>query len=790
MQPQSNSKPANKNEEIDIVELLLFYLSKWRYFVIAIVACMVLAVVYLKVATPKYQVNGAILLRTSDKNDITSQLSQLGDFGLNLGQKQASDEIYVIKSERLIGKMITKLGLQTQYYIRKGLKYQEQYPVPSISVTIPQSLLDSLLEPIEMTITKKEDVYRIDAVYKKENKELYHCIIRQINGSYVTPWGNITFQQNKPMEDGDKMKVIISPLSNQIEVYEKALSITLAQRESNVINLSIVVANKMKGRDIINAMISLYNQDALNDKNLMAARTAEFVDERLKKITNELSTVESQVEAYKVSHNLVDIPAQAQMILTSANEYQKQLASIEIQLNGVDWVEQQLLSPKTQYALIPANLGIEDKGLMGIIAGYDDLLMQRLRLLRSTNQDNPVLQQLETQIKMTRSNILASIKNVREGLTITKNDIIKKNNSYLAKIDQVPSIERQYTEIKRQQEIKQSLYLFLLQKREENALSLAAAVSSTKVVDPAFVSPLPVSPKRNLVLIGAFLLAIFLTIGYLYVYGLIHNKIISRKEIEKMTSIPILGEVGIFKGDERILVKEGSNSKFSEMFRMIRTNLNFLLAAEQGKRVLVTSSISGEGKTVIAINLALSFAMLGKKVIVVGMDVRVPRLAGYTHLKVDGGVTNFLMDSSIALESLIFSSVIHPNLSILQSGPIPPNPTELLMTSRVEELFDQLDSMYDIIIVDSAPVGLVADTFSLNRVANAVVFVCRQDVTPKHYINHLHQLEQQKQLNNVGIVLNGVDMKAGYGYRYGYGAVGYDEKKKKKKKASSILKKI
>lgn len=782
MQSQANSKPTRQDEEIDIVELLLFYLSKWRYFVVAILACMALAVFYLKVATPKYQVNGAILLRTTDKNDITSQLSQLGDFGLNLGQKQASDEIYVIKSERLVGKMIKQLGLQTQYSIRKGLKYQEQYPIPSISVSIPHSLLDSLLAPIEMIIVKKGDTFRLNAVYKKEDKESFACVIKKINGTYVTPWGNFTFQQNKPMENGDKLKIIISPLSNQIEVYEKALSVTLAQRESNLINLSIVVANKQKGRDIINTMISLYNQDALNDKNLMAARTAEFVDERLKIITNELSTVEGQVEAYKVRHNLVDIPTQAHMMLTSANDYQKQLASIEIQLNGVNWVEQQLRSPKTQYALIPANLGIEDKGLIGIIASYDDLLMQRLRLLRSTNQDNPVLQQVESQIKMARANILSSINNVREGLNITKNDIIQKNNTYLGKIDQVPSIERQYTEIKRQQEIKQSLYLFLLQKREENALSLAAAVSSTKIVDPAFVSPLPVSPKRNLVLIAAFLLAIFLTIGYLYVYGLIHNKITTRKEIEKMTSIPILGEVGLFKGDDRILVKEGSNSRFSEMFRMIRTNLNFLLAAEQGKRILVTSSISGEGKTVTAINLALSYALLGKKVIVVGMDVRVPRLAGYTHIKVNGGVTDFLTNASISLESLIFSSVVHPNLSVLQSGPIPPNPTELLMSSRVEELFDLLDSMFDYIIIDSAPIGLVADTFSLNRIGNAIVFVSRQDVTPKHYITHLHQLEQQKQLTNVGIVLNGVDMKVGYGYRYGYGAVGYDERKKKKKR--------
>jgi capsular exopolysaccharide synthesis family protein len=780
MQPQLNSKPTNQREEIDIVELLFFYFTKWRYFAIAVIACFVLAVVYLKLATPQYQVTGAILLRSDDKNNLDSKLSQLGDFGLSFGQKQADDEIYVIKSERLIGEMVKQLGLQTQYSLKMGLMYQEQYPASPVTVTIPSSLQDSLLGTIEMIITKEGDAYAVKAEYKKEDKEHFNCIIHQINGTYITPWGNFTFHEKRPLKDGEKLKIKFIPLSIQIEYYLKHLFVSLAKKESNVIDLSLITANKQEGKDIINTMISLYNADALNDKSIMAEKTAEFVDERLKKITVELSDVESKVEAYQKSHNIADIPMQTQDAISSYSSYQKQLTALEIQLNSVDWIEQQLKTSKSQYPAIPANLGIEDKSLVTVIGAYDDLLLQRLQLLHSSNANNPVLMQLEAQIKMGQNNILSSVRNVRKGLAIAKAELINKNNSFLSQLDQMPTIERQYTQIKRQQEIKQSLYLFLLQKREENALSLAASVTSTKVVDPAFVAPLPVSPKKSLALTVAFLLAIFLTVAYLYVYGLIHNKITTRKEVEKLGSLPILGEVGTFKGDERILIKEGVNSTFSEMFRMIRTNLSFILAAEQGKRVLVTSSISGEGKTLVAINLALSVAMMGKRVVVVGMDVRVPRLAGYMHMKVNSGVTDFLTDTSVTIEQLIIPSGVHPNLAILQSGPIPPNPTELLLTSRVEELFDQLDALYDYIIIDSAPIGLVADTFSLNRISNAVVYICRQNVTPKQYVVQLQDLVQQNHLSNVGIVINGVDMKAGYGYRYGYGAIGYSEKGKKK----------
>jgi len=782
MELQNSTLRTPNNDEIDLIELLGKYISKWRYFAVAVPICLLVAFVYLKFTPPQFTVSGSILLRSDDKSKLSSQLSMLSDMGLSVGQKQADDEIEVVRSKRIIGQMVETLGLQTQYFLKTNGGYKEQYKKTPASLTILPSLKDNLQGTIEIIIKKSGSDYQMEAEYKKpDNTETFSCTLSSLNANVQTPWGVFAFKANSNLAEGCKFKIVVSPYLSMVETYAQDINVELAKKESNVIKVSLVCANTQKGCDIINTIIALYNIDVLNDKNLTASKTAEFVDDRLRLISGELSSVEQDVESYQKSHNIADIPSQTKLVLESSTDYQKQMTAIEIQRSSVEWVEQQVKKPQTQYDIIPANLGIEDKALTEVIVKYDELLNERSRMLASTNEHNPTLLQLESQIKSMRNNIIVSIANVKQGLAIAKANLDGKNNTLNSKIKNVPTIEREFTEIKRQQEIKQNLYLFLLQKREENALSLAAAVTSTKIVDPAYISPNPVSPKRMMVMGIALLLGIFLTIAYLYVHDLIYNKVNNRKELEQLTSAPILGEVGLFKGKDRIVVKEGSNTPLSEMFRMIRTNLNFLLPLKQDKTILVTSSIAGEGKTFVAMNLALSLALLKKKVVVVGLDIRKPRLADYLHVRSSQGVTSFLTDEGLPLSKLIVPSQIHPMLDVLQSGPVPPNPAELLQSPRLEELFTQLNELYDYIIVDTSPIGLVADTFSLNRIANAVIFIARQDVTPKEYIKHIHEIVQAERLTNLAIVLNGVDFNAGYGYRYkGYGYGGYGDKKNKK----------
>jgi capsular exopolysaccharide synthesis family protein len=767
-----NSSQASGNGEIDLIELFGKYMSKWKYFAVSIGLCLILAFIYLKITPPQYTVSGSILLRSDDKSKLSSQLSMLSDMGLSVGQQQADDEIEVVRSKRLIGQMVNLLNLQTQYFYKNGGGYKELYKSVPLMVIADSTLKASLKTPVEIVIRNQGDAYSFDA--QSDDKGSFSTKLTTLRTIVKTPWGNISMIPASGIESGAKYKVIIAPFSSAVESLASAIDVSLAKKESNVIKLSIVTANTQKGKDIINTLIALYNRDVLNDKNQTASKTAEFVNDRLQKISVELSDVEQDVENYQKSHEIADIPSQTKLVLESSADYQKQMTGIEIQKSSVEWVEQQLKKSSSQYDIIPVNLGIEDKGLSDLIAKYDELLFERNRMQQSSNVHNPSFIQLENQIRSMRNNVLKSIDNAKQALAFAQSNLDKKDRTLSSKIKEVPTIERQFTEIKRQQEIKQNLYLFLLQKREENALSLAAAVTSTKIVDPAYVSLSPVAPKRNMILLIALFIGVLITVIYLYVYSLINNKIYNKKDVETLTKLPILGEIGTFKGDNRIVVKEGSNSALTEMFRMLRTNLNFMFALKQDKVVLVTSSISGEGKTFIAMNLAISLALLNKKVLVVGLDIRLPRLADYMHVRTAHGVTSYLTDESADLKKLIVASQIHPSLDVLQSGPVPPNPTELLLSPRLDEMFKLLQEMYDYIIVDTAPIGLVSDTFSLNRIANAVIFVCRQDFTPKQHLNQINLLHQEDKLTNIGIVLNGVDFKKSYGYRYkGYGYGGY-----------------
>ena len=772
----TNINPQPKDEEIDLIDLIKEGFSHWKYFAISIAICLLLAFVYLKMAAPQYTVFGSIQLQGDDKrNQMSSQLSMLSEMGMSLGSKQADDEVMVISSKRLVGELVDSLNLQTAYYEKKGLKYIELYKKMPVTVTLSPALQQNLQGAIELKLRKNGAQYAIDAQYTTANgKENFSSNESSLNRSIQMPWGMLLFEETGTLKDNVWYKISIIPRVSAIEAYSKGINVALAKKESNIIKLSLTTANTEKGKDIINTLIYLYNTDVLNDKNKTAYNTAMFIDDRLGKITKELSSVEQGVEEYKKKNNLIDVSSQAQIALGSANDYQRQAAGVELQLNLIDWVEGELKNPENQNKTLPSNIGIENASLNGAIAGYNQLLLEKMKLQRSANENNPVLSQLDEQIKIAGQNILSSTENVRKGLVLTKNDLIQKNSQFLSKVNDIPTIERQYTEIARQQGIKQNLYLFLLQKREENALSLAARVSASKLVDPAYVSPIPVSPRRMITLLIALIAGIALAIAYLFIHSIINNKINDKKEIEKLTALPVLGEIGLSdRKDTRIVVEEGSSTPLSEMFRMLRTNLNFLLPTRQDKVVLVTSSIAGEGKTFVSINLALSLALLKKRVIAVGLDIRKPRLADYLHVRTSrGGVTNFLTDESLSVQQVIVPSKIHPMLDVLPSGPVPPNPAELLLNARIEEMFAQLNEIYDYIIVDTAPIGLVADTFSLNRVANAVVFVVYQGVTPREYIQQVNAIAAKKKLTNISFVLNGVDLKKG-GYKKGYGYGGY-----------------
>jgi len=757
----TNNKTTTYNDLINLREIVIKYLRKWYWFVISVFVCFLIAFLYIKITIPTYQVQSTILLRQDDSNMGFSEMAILESMGMGGTSKEVEDEIQVLKSKTIMMNVIQHLGIQTEYLHKKGLRQIDTYPEIPLELITPVGFNDTLTNTVVLEIKAVSAGYKINFEAGKIKSKY---IIKDINETINTPFGALKLKAGKDFSKEDVYTIKTFPIRSITESYSKSVKIATVSKKSNAISISTVAANVTKAKDVINKLVELYNLDAVVDKNMIASNTKKFVDERLVLIENELQSVEQNVENYKKDNQLTNISSEASLFLQSSSEYNKKLAEVETQLNLVSYIESHVKDSKNIYSLIPANLGIQDNSLLSLISNYNNVLLERLRLMRTTNDENPVITQMEQQIKIVRSSIIASIASVKDGLKIAKMDILGKENQFNSKIKKVPTQERQYIEIKRQQEIKQNLYLFLLQKREENALTLASAIPTAKTLDAAYSSVVPVAPKMMIIFAITLLLGLFIPIGIIYVLELMNNKITNKKELLRLVKVPYLGSIGINKSQDRIVVREGKTTPIVEMFRMIRTNLQFMIGGTKSPVILVTSSVGGEGKSFTAINLASSFALLNKKVVLIGLDIRKPMLGDYMHIEKNKGISLYLSNPDYKLSDIIIPSGIHSLLKVIPAGPIPPNPAELIMSDRLEELIAELKKEYDYIIIDSAPVGVVSDTFLINRVIDLSIYVSRQNYTPREMTEIINDIQNNNKLNNMGLVLNGVEEMAGYGY--------------------------
>lgn len=757
----TNNKTTTYNDLINLREIIIKYLRKWYWFVISVFVCFIIAFLYIKITIPTYQVQSTILLRQDESSMGFSEMAILESMGMGGTSKEVEDEIQVLKSKTIMMNVIQHLGIQTEYLQKKGLRQIDTYPEIPLELITPVGFNDTLTYAVVLEIKAISAGYKINFEAGKIKSKY---IIKNISETINTPFGALKLKAGKDFSKEDVYTIKTFPIRSITESYSKSVKIAAVSKKSNAISISTEAGNVTKARDVINKLVELYNLDAVVDKNMIASNTKKFVDERLVLIENELQSVEQNVENYKKDNQLTNISSEASLFLQSSSEYNKKLAEVETQLNLVSYIESHVKDSKNIYSLIPANLGIQDNSLLNLISNYNNVLLERLRLMRTTNDENPVITQMEQQIKIVRSSIIASIASVKDGLKIAKMDILGKESQFNSKIKKVPTQERQYIEIKRQQEIKQNLYLFLLQKREENALTLASAIPTAKTLDAAYSSVIPVAPKMMIVFAITLLLGLFIPVGIIYVQELMNNKITNKKELLRLVKVPYLGSIGISKSQDRVVVREGKTTPIVEMFRMIRTNLQFMIGGTKSPVILVTSSVGGEGKSFTAINLASSFALLNKKVVLIGLDIRKPMLGDYMHIEKNKGISLYLSNPDYKLSDIIIPSGIHSLLKVIPAGPIPPNPAELIMSDRLEELIAELKKEYDYIIIDSAPVGVVSDTFLINRVIDLSIYVSRQNYTPKEMTEIINDIHNNNKLNNMGLVLNGVEEMAGYGY--------------------------
>ena len=783
-----NEAQESKEENIDVKELLFKYLIHWPWFVGAVVACLIAAWVYLHVSTPVYNISATVLIKDDKKGGSAGMLSGLESLGLDgmiSSSQNIDNEIEVLRSKTIVKEVVEDLGLYISYTDEDEFPSRNMYKTSPVQVSLTPQEADLLEEPmiVKMALQPQGSM---DVTVKIDDDE-YQKHFEKLPAVFPTDKGTLAFfltpdsvlsskRTSEETTASEKTTRNITATINKplavAKAYCKNMTIEPTSKTTSVAVISLKNSNVQRGKDFINKLLEMYNINTNNDKNEVAQKTAEFINERIGIISKELGSTEKDLESFKRGAGITDLTSDAQIALTGSAEYEKKRVENQTQINLLQDLQKYMQNEG--YEVLPSNIGLQDLNLAAAINRYNDVLVERKRLLRTSTENNPTIINLDTSISAMKENVQVSLDRVLRGLFITKADLDREASRYSRRISEAPGQEREFVSIARQQEIKAGLYLMLLQKREENAITLAATANNAKIIDEAIADDAPVAPRSKITYLIALILGVGIPVGVIYLLELTKFKIEGRADVEKLTSAPIVGDIPLT--DEKqgaIAVFENQNNLMSETFRNVRTNLQFMLG--NGKKViLVTSTVSGEGKSFISGNLAISLSLLGKKVVIVGLDIRKPGLNKVFNIsKREQGITQYLANPEKNLMDLVQLSDVSKNLYILPGGTVPPNPTELLARDGLDKAIETLKKNFEYVILDTAPVGMVTDTLLIGRVADLSVYVCRADYTRKNEYTLINELIDGNKLPNLCTVINGLDLKKRkYGYYYGYGKYG------------------
>ena len=779
MAQQPNSVRPAQEEEIDLREEFEKYSRYWPWFVIGIVSFLVIALLYLHYTRPVYNTTASIIIKDDEGKGPSSEMAAFADLGLlsGMGTSSIENEIGILHSRRLMTSVVKALNINVQYF--------DKSMIPEVELYHNSPFLVQVLKMEESRLKKRlkeEGEVAVEILQENGDKLKINAGAEGSKSVVIGQpvdlgFADVVIERNPDYQAEEALDAILVKFNTVDAVaghYKNQVQVNLADKNSSLLEISLQDPVQQKAQDIIDQLILEYNREAIEDKNLVARNTAGFIDDRLQIINGELDSVEVGKEEFKEANRLTDIQAESELIIENASEYNKRQQEVgtQLELAGamIDY-----LNSSSKSDLLPANLGIEEEGVNKRIQEYNDMVLERNRILDGSTEKNPVVIRLNNQLEQIKSNVLRSLERMKANLQITREDLDRHTAAIGSRITSVPSTERKYRGIERQQNIKESLYLFLLQKREENSLSLAVTAPKAKIVDRAYTAGEPVSPKPKIILLAALILGLLIPFMIIYLRNLLNNKITGREDIEAITKeIPIVGEVPNISRKQNDLVEKNDRSVLGESFRILHTNLQYLLInaanVDRGNRILVTSTVKGEGKTFVAFNLALTLANTGKKVLLVGADLRNPQLQRYeSGARELLGVSDYLVNADLNLSKLIKPSTYHSDLQLLASGSIPPNPSELWRSERTALLFEELSAIYDYVIVDTAPSMLVTDTFLINKYADLTLYVSRAGYTEKKLLNFAVDSKNDGKLHDVSFVLNDVKLaNFGYGNKYGY----------------------
>lgn len=790
---------VQEQEEKSAIDFQMIYTNlilNWKWFVLSLIVCLGLGYLYLRYATPAYQASTKVLIKDDDDSKRrgslgSSMIQSASNLGFMSNSNGIDNEIEILSAHDLAQLAVHDMKIYVNYYHKSAFKDPLVYKEQEVSVDLDLPHLKKLNAPIKLSIKKEGTKYHVKGTYnlpidafsfEKEASEFEKTFDR-LPATISTRVGTLTFTPSKiyKLEDGEVLKAVIVSPEMAAKQYTKNLTVSQTSKTTTIAELVLNDENPQRALDYLNTLLKVYNRQANEDKNEIAYRTEQFINNRLQKINAELGNTEGQLESYKKRNKVIEMKLNATATIANSDAYAQKLQDANTQVELLNELGKYMNEPGNKYQPIPSNVGLTDESSTELINQYNKIALDRNNALHAASETSPTVTPLTAQLDALTTSIKRAMRQAKLGMEIQRNSIAKQAAEYAGQIGNSPEQERVLTQIGRQQEVKSGLYLMLLEKREENSISLAATADKGKIIDaPSFIGK--VSPKSSIIMLIALVLGLAIPAGILFLIEFFKYKIEGHEDVIKLTQIPVIADIPVAsdaakkEGKADIVVHQNVNNLMEEIFRGLRTNIQFMLKSDE-KVMMFTSSTSGEGKTFVASNIGISLALLGKKVIMVGLDIRKPRLAELFQIdNHHNGITNLIVRDHNSWEDIqnqILSSGVNSKLDLLMAGPVPPNPGELVTRASLDDIINQLKQHYDYVILDTAPVGLVNDSLQLGRLADLCVYVCRADYTPKASFGMINGLNAEKKLPNMCLVLNGVDLsKKKHSFYYGVGKYG------------------
>ena len=790
---------VQEQEEKSAIDFQLIYTNlilNWKWFVLSLIVCLGIGYLYLRYATPAYQASTKVLIKDDDDSKRrgslgSSMIQSAANLGFMSNSNGIDNEIEILSAHDLAQLAVHDMKIYVNYYHKSAFKDPLVYKEQEVSVDLDLPHLKKLNAPIKLSIEKEGTKYHVKGTYnlpidafsfEKEASEFEKTFDR-LPATISTRVGTLTFTPSKiyKLEDGEVLKAVIVSPEMAAKQYTKNLTVSQTSKTTTIAELVLNDENPQRALDYLNTLLKVYNRQANEDKNEIAYRTEQFINNRLQKINAELGNTEGQLESYKKRNKVIEMKLNATATIANSDAYAQKLQDANTQVELLNELGKYMNEPGNKYQPIPSNVGLTDESSTELINQYNKIALDRNNALHAASETSPTVTPLTAQLDALTTSIKRAMRQAKLGMEIQRNSIAKQAAEYAGQIGNSPEQERVLTQIGRQQEVKSGLYLMLLEKREENSISLAATADKGKIIDaPSFIGK--VSPKSSIIMLIALVLGLAIPAGILFLIEFFKYKIEGHEDVVKLTQIPVIADIPVAsdaakkEGKADIVVHQNVNNLMEEIFRGLRTNIQFMLKSDE-KVMMFTSSTSGEGKTFVASNIGISLALLGKKVIMVGLDIRKPRLAELFQIdNHHNGITNLIIHDHNSWEDIqkqIVASGVNSNLDLLMAGPVPPNPGELVTRASLDDIINQLKQHYDYVILDTAPVGLVNDSLQLGRLADLCVYVCRADYTPKASFGMINSLSAENKLPNMCLVLNGVDLsKKKHSFYYGVGKYG------------------